>query len=150
MTWTDAGIEYEPDQRHVELIVKESGIDHARAKACSTPGIKEKLGVESDLDPLPTGTVTKFRSVCMRINYLAQDRSDIQYSAKEMARGMQNPTSGHWSKLKRLARYLKARPRVILQYKFQEPCSFLDLLVDTGGWFCKACSCDIIGLAATR
>eukprot|EP00959_Pyramimonas_sp_CCMP1952_P385726 8083886-Pyramimonas_sp.AAC.1 len=33
--------------------------------------------------------------------------------------------------MKRLARYLKGRPRLVLEYPLQESCSFFDVLVDT-------------------
>ncbi len=50
----------------------------------------------------------------MRLSYLAQDRPDIQFSCKEVAKGMLAPTEGDWQKLKRLGRYLVGKPRVIL------------------------------------
>ena len=38
--WTTAGIEYEPDQRHSDAIVKELGLEGA--KSLSTPGTPEE------------------------------------------------------------------------------------------------------------
>ena len=34
---------------------------------------------------------------------------------------MSSPTEEYWSKLKRLARYLKGKPRVVFMYEWQEP-----------------------------
>ena len=39
ITLTDAGIEYEADQRHAELIVKGTGLE-GESKVVKTPGIK--------------------------------------------------------------------------------------------------------------
>ena len=48
-----------------------------------------------------------FRACSARANYLAQDRPDLQYAVKEIARRMARPTGKDWILLKRLARYLK-------------------------------------------
>ena len=60
---------------------------------------------------------TKFRVLAARANYLAQDRVDVQYAAKEICREMARPTEIGWRKLKRLARYLLDYPRAILEFK---------------------------------
>ncbi len=67
----------------------------------------------------------------MRINYIAQDRSDLQFAGKELARAMQSPTHGDWTKMKRVARYVKKRPRVIIRYEKQDPCTYVEVWVDT-------------------
>ena len=54
-----------------------------------------------------------------RANYLAQDRMDIQYATKEVCRGMCSPTKGCLRKLRRLARYLKTSPRVVIKFEWQ-------------------------------
>ena len=43
----------------------------------------------------------------------AQDRADIQFACKELARRMSAPTQDDWAALKRLIRYLVYRPRVV-------------------------------------
>ena len=54
----------------------------------------------------------KYRSVVMRAAYFSQDRPDLSYSTKELARDMQKPTEQSMTNLKRLGRYLKKRPRL--------------------------------------
>ncbi len=44
---------------------------------------------------------------------------------------MSSPTEGDWQKLKRLGRYLIAKPRVVLNVDFQKHQTFLDARVDT-------------------
>ena len=44
--WTDAGWEYEPHQRHAELVVEELGL--SEAKSVSTPSEAEKVWEEEE------------------------------------------------------------------------------------------------------
>ena len=105
-------IEYEPDPRHAELIVKSLNLESA--KGVTTPSVKKKLEdvltTSPQLDALQT---RKCRSVVMRAAYLSQDRPDLSYSTKELARDMQKPTEQSMTNLKRLGRYLKKRPRLV-------------------------------------
>ena len=64
----------------------------------------------------------------MRAAYLGQDRGDIQRSNRELAKGLQRPTVRHQTQLKRLARYLKKKPRIAQRFKNQR--SFKTLV----GW----------------
>ena len=41
VAWTPEGIEYEPDQRHAEIIIKQMGLING-SKSVLTPGIKSK------------------------------------------------------------------------------------------------------------
>ena len=68
---------------------------------------------------LPAYEVRKYPSLVVRPNYLAQDRSDIQFAIKELSRSMANPTTGDMIRLKRLARYLKGSPRLVMNYPWQ-------------------------------
>ncbi len=42
VTWGDEGIEYEPDQRHAELIIRDMGLEGS-SRAVSTPYVKEEI-----------------------------------------------------------------------------------------------------------
>ena len=44
---------------------------------------------------------------------------EIQYAVKQICRGMSKPTKGDKKRLKRLARYLKGAPRMIIKYHWQ-------------------------------
>ena len=63
---------------------------------------------------------TRFRGVAARINYLAMDRSDLQFAAKELCRKMARPEPKDWDKARRIARYLKFRPRGVLEFPFEQ------------------------------
>ena len=62
----------------------------------------------------------RYRRMVARLNFLAQDRPDIAYATKELARGMANPTESDMERLKRMGRYLQGRMRYIVMYNFQK------------------------------
>lgn len=128
--WRQDGIALEADPRHIELIVKEFGIE----KVAATPGDKEQFKKETiehkqKNDELEGMEATKFRAAVARLNYVCSERPDIQYSTKELARSMTAPTVFEVFKLKRLARYLKGRPRLQIMYKWQYPTSELNIYI---------------------
>lgn len=63
--------------------------------------------------------------------YLSLDRPDIQYSAKELCREFASPTRNSVTKLKRLVRYLVAKPRLVGHFAFEAPSTHLDVFSDT-------------------
>ena len=106
----DYVLEYEADPRHAEMIIKDLKLENA--KSVATPGVKKTLkDLESPI--LPRSQHTAFRSLTMRACYLGQDRTDIQFAAKELARDNQTPTEASFAALKRLGRYLIGKPRVV-------------------------------------
>ena len=120
-SWGGDGITYEPDPRHAELIVRELGLDGAKGVATpvvteSTEGAAERA-LEEELDG---GEATRFRSLCARINYLALDRADLQYAAKNVSRHMSRPVGSDWATLKRIGRYLVRHPRCVLHFYWQD------------------------------
>ena len=83
------------------------------SRAVSTPLDKSnKLQIDDTL--LSSSMATIYRGVVARINYLSQDRSDLQYAVKEMGKDLANPTKQYIIKAKRVARYLKGTPRVVI------------------------------------
>ncbi len=107
-------IQYEPDPRHAELIISEMGM--STANPVSTPGQNDDDDNEGVRDET---TDTAYRAIAARANYLAIDRPDIQYTTKEICKAMSAPTSKDWDKLKRIARYLIGKPRIIQHYTYQ-------------------------------
>ena len=119
--WDEEGIVYEADQRHAELIMHDLGIE-PDSKTVVTPGIRTTAEEIKDWDtPVAPEDVTKYRAITARAMYLAQDRGDIQYAAKEASRGMSDPTMGDWRNLKRLGRYLIGKERHAIVYRYQGP-----------------------------
>ena len=76
------------------------------AKSVSTPGTSARTSKELDGEPLARDDYRRFRTVLGKAMWLAQERVDISYACKEVAREMGKPTQGSWEQLKRLVRYL--------------------------------------------
>ena len=100
VTWTERGIEYEGDQRHVEIAMKQLGLNE-ESREVGVPIVKEDndKGKEKDLD---RSGARQFRGIIARMNYLGQDRSHIQFAIKELSRGMAEPTEDDKGRIKKL------------------------------------------------
>ena len=127
--WTDKGIEYEADPRQSERLLEGLGLD-AGCNPTATPGLKAIVEQLKEDKLLGTDNHTKFRALAARANYLAQDRIDIQFAAKEVCRFMSAPTETSEAALKRLGRYLLGHPRMLYTYPFQRADS-IDVYSDT-------------------
>ena len=64
---------------------------------------------------------TLYRAIAARLNHLAQDRVDVQFAAKDVAKHMSRPAAVDWLKLKRVARYPAGAPRYVQTYAWQQP-----------------------------
>ena len=53
---------------------------------------------------------TRYRALSARLNFLAVDRPDLLYAAKECSRRMSKPRNKDWEALKRICRYLIGCP----------------------------------------
>ena len=63
--------------------------------------------------------------------FLGLDRPDLQYSAKEVSRGMARPTLSDLHRLKRIARYLIKYPRAVFLFKHQNPTNKIQVYSDS-------------------
>ena len=59
-----------------------------------------------------------YRSIVMKLNYLAMDRPELQWSVRRCAKSMSSPTDEDMERLKRIGRYLEGRPRVRISMMF--------------------------------
>ena len=87
-----------------------------------------------------------------RGNYLAQDRTDIAYAVKELSKGMSSPKQESMGKLKRFARYLKVRRRLVMKFGYQQEVKGDTVWTDTDFAGCvksrKSTSAGVIKLGA--
>ena len=74
---------------------------------------------------------TRYRSVCMRLSYLAQDRLDLAETAKHLAQRMSEPREFDFVSLKRAARCLVGRPKAALRYRRQKHVDKITVFVDS-------------------
>ena len=82
--------------------------------------ITRDMDEEDDADDelLHGSEATRYCALAARINYLSQDRVDVQFAAKEACRGMSKPKMKDYRKL-RLAGYLIQHPRLTYEFKIQ-------------------------------
>ena len=72
-----------------------------------------------------------YRSLVMKLAYVAQDRVDIAEAVKCLTRHMKEPRSGHMQELKRLGRFLVKNRRCVLTYARQTSDATLQMHVDS-------------------
>jgi hypothetical protein len=115
--WTQAGLKYEADPRHAEIVVR--GVAGAE-RALSAPGTSSKdFEAPGEEQELPERAARLFRSFAARANYLALDRPDISQATKELCRRMSAPRATDLRALSRVARYLAGAGRVVYEYPWQ-------------------------------
>ena len=78
---TSQGWEYLADQRHVDLIIQETGASD-KSTLTHPGGDKKVMEEESSSKELTGSEATRFRAVAARANYLSADRPDIQYAVE--------------------------------------------------------------------
>lgn len=127
--WTEAGVEYEADPRQAEKLLEGLSLDDG-CKARATPGQKPVVDSLREDMALSSVETSVFRALAARANYLAQDRIDLQFSAKEVCRFMSAPTNTSKEALRWLGRFLLGHKRVVYSYPFQRA-EGIDVYSDT-------------------
>ena len=151
MTYEEWGIQYEADPAHGELVIESLGLEGA--KSVATPGAAEASEIgsaelsarrkeattegiradaqEEESEPLSETRAHEYLSVGARMNYLAMDRMDIQFAAKEILRQVSRPNDADWTNLKRAARYLIGAPRLVAKYRWEALSDELTVYTDS-------------------
>ena len=73
----------------------------------------------------------RYRSGCMRLSYLAQDRLNLAETAKHLAQRMSEPREFDFVPLKRAAQYLVGKPKAALRYRRQRHVDKITVFVDS-------------------
>ena len=92
------------------------------AKGVDSPRVRrteEQTAQIENSEKLTSAESTLYRSLVMKLAYVAQDRVDIAEAVKCLTRHMKEPRSGHMQELKRLGRYLVKNRRCVLTYARQ-------------------------------
>ena len=129
---TDNGIEFEADQKHVRVLLQEWGMENCNP--CDTP-----LGEEAKIGTAEMSTIDakKYRRAAARINYLSQDRPDLNVAGRVLAMHMAKPMIGDDVLVKRVLRYLKGNPRSVYEYSYTTDPGALVLYTDSDWGGCK-------------
>ena len=126
----------EADPRNAEQVIEQLGL--LMSKAVTTPGVDDQEEAkEHAYEALDPQAANAFRGIAARCNYLAGDRPDIMYPAKELCRRMSSPTSRSMLRLKRVNGYLQMLPRLSWRYDWQAPVYMVDVNTDANPSRCK-------------
>ncbi len=117
--WTDAGLEMEADPHQAEKLLRDLKLDGDGVKVAASPGVKATREQLDGDTPLEGQKATPYRAVVARANYMASDRPELQFSAKEVCRWMSSPTEVSLNALKRLGRYVAGHRRLVYHYPWQ-------------------------------
>ena len=117
------------------------------ARSARPPGVPgaqttaTRPGVGGDADELLDARLcTLYRAAAARANYLALDRPELSFPAKELCRRMSAPRHRDLVSLRRLCRYLLGAPREVYHFAWQDAGQPLRVYSDT----------DFAGCALTR
>ena len=138
ITWHDRHehhrecITWEADDRHVDILCERLGINPSSNPRATTAD-KAKWASCPPLsgDELNSDLVPVFKSCCMRLNFVALDRVDIAFLAKELARTMSRPTKAAFEHMKHLVRYLLGNRRLVWVFRRQHLPTHIDIFCDS-------------------
>ena len=132
LKWHDEFLEYRADPKHRKQIMEDMGIV-GESKGLEAPSSKEDEEEVDDDEELNKAESTSFRRTAARLNYLAQDRTDIQFGTMKACKNMSKPKRSSWRRLKRLARYLQTTPELVIKFfdASDEDLKFVDVYADS-------------------
>ena len=107
------------------------------ASPLTSPGVNVEEENTADDVPLEPEQATRYRGIAARINYLAFDRPDVQFSTKEVCRDMSSPSTGSWRRLVHIGKYLLGRPRLIWKFDLQNVDEVIDGFSDANWAGCR-------------
>ena len=132
--WAGNGISLEADPRHVDIVLRDLGLEKGKGSDITGSRAEE---IDAEEPELEMHESTSYRSIAARLNFLAIDRVDIQFACKEICRSMSKPRRSDWDKIKKLGRYLRKHPRHVVFFEDQDPPKDIDTYVDTDYAGCK-------------
>ena len=132
--YTDEGIEFEAHSRHRQMVIEYVGLENGK-KGLSVNGDKETKEEDWEHELVDREEAKAFRGIAARLNFLSLDSPDLQFPIKPCSQAMANPTRGAWKSVKKIARYLVGRKRVVWKFPWQEEFGFAYVTSDSDwGW----------------
>lgn len=102
-----------------------------KSKRLGTKAVKAHEQFACMSEVLNEHQATSYRALAARANYLALDRPDIAFAAKELCRQFAKPTRQAFLNLKHLVRYLVHQPRLAWQFNYEDNPREMTTFVDT-------------------
>ena len=122
------GFKMEANPKIIQSLIAD--LEVADARAVKTPSVRYGAQQLTAAVELPPGDIFHFRSALGRLQYVAHDRPDVQFAAHQIASAGAHPTNvGVW-RLRRVAKYLRGRPRLTWTFVEGEVPSRLTVTVD--------------------
>lgn len=93
-----------------------------KCKSSDTPGVTSPGKEEKEANEIPTDEDEKrlYMQVVGRVQYMSEDRPDLQYASKELPREMTSPTQGSIMSIKKLVRYIHGHKRAVQTIELDE------------------------------
>jgi hypothetical protein len=122
----------ELDERYSKDLVTRLGLDDC--KNVITPGTKDGKKQPRG-KPLGAKGHREYRGGAGVGQYMAEHRADAAFATKQLMRDAAGPDEASWNNLKRLGRYIKGRPRCIIDFPWSvgSPASEKKIVLDTYG-----------------
>ena len=159
LIYSKNGLEWQGDRRIVDSFLRRAGIEEGQSVgSVDTPGVKhaEKGGglqvaeghveapgegaqpQDTEQRPLLDGAAaTQHRGLVALLNYIAQDRPDLSFCAKELSQTMARPRVGDERGIKRAVRYLRRFPVASICHEWQEDPSKVVVFTDADWGGCE-------------
>ena len=132
--WGKEGIVYQHDPRHIDVLVKELGLENGNTvQTPAAPNTAE----EEESELLSQTQHHRYRSQVARCLFLSQDRADITFIVNELCQKMSNSTQQCVAKLKRLTRYLKRERQWGQIFKYEKTGEEVTMFTDSDWAGCK-------------
>ena len=132
--WGNEGIVYQHDPRHVDVLVRELGLENGNTvQTPAAPSAAE----EEESEALDQVQNHRYRSQVARCLFLSQDRADITFIVNELCQTVSNPTQLSLAKLKRLTRYLKRERQWGQVFKYEKAVAEVTMFTDSDWAGCK-------------
>ena len=100
-------------------------------------GVEDEPSTDPNERLLDARQTTLFRGLVARVNFLAQDRGDLQFASKECSRKMSAPRVRDMEGIKRIGRYLIGCPRVVTRFVWQDEPNHLTVYTDSNWAGCQ-------------
>ena len=120
----------EADTKLVENALESMKLNGAKDSPRVRRNEEQTAQIENS-EKLTSAESTWYRSLVMKLGYVAQDRVDIAEAVKCLTRHIKEPRSGDMQELKRLGRYLVKNKRCVLTYARQTSDETLQVHVDS-------------------
>ena len=100
-------------------------------------GQKDEVATDWEDQAMAPEEQTRYRPIAARLNFLAVDRPDLLYAAKECSSRMRKKRNKDWESIKRICRYLIGCPRMFHSHRWQDEPNTITVYSDSDWAGCR-------------